>query len=63
MQILQQPVSSPLVHAARMLRRRAQDGLNLLQIGTIRCKNNTFRVSSLSFSNVQLQLLKVKGMM
>jgi len=63
MQILQQPDRFPLVRATRMAVQTPHQALNLLQIGTIRCKNNTFLSSLLWFSNVQLQLLKVKGMM
>lgn len=37
--------------------------LCLLQIGTIACKNNTFKHASGRFSDAQLQLLKVKAMM
>jgi len=43
--------------------RQTSDGPDLLQIGTICCKNNTFHDSPCGFSNAQLQLLKVKGMM
>ncbi|WP_332876017.1 hypothetical protein [Massilia sp. S19_KUP03_FR1] len=63
MQILQQPVPSPLVRTTINAAGQANEWVNLLQIGTTCCKNNTFRSSCLGFSNAQLQLLKVKGMM
>ena len=63
MQILQQPLPSALVQATRMIVQLMYHASNLLQIGTTRCKKNTFFASSDRFSNAQLQLLKVKGMM
>ncbi|RYE65005.1 MAG: hypothetical protein EOO81_13265 [Oxalobacteraceae bacterium] len=63
MQILQQPFPSALVGITRLSARKYNLAQYLLQIGTICCKTNTFFTSLGSFSNVQLQLLKVKGMM
>jgi hypothetical protein len=63
MQILQQRGPAPLAHAAIMSPQPGIQALNLLQIGKICCKKNTFTTSPARFSNAQLQLLKVKGMM
>jgi hypothetical protein len=63
MQILQQPLASALVRATRIAVQWPHQASDLLQIGTICCKKNTFSLSLLRFSNAQLQLLKVKGMM
>lgn len=63
MQILQQLHPFPLVRTARMFAMKPYVALCLLQIGTIACKNNTFRQSCCRFSDAQLQLLKVKAMM
>jgi hypothetical protein len=63
MQILQQPVPFPLVHPAIMYVSRGLQASKLLQTSTIRCKNITFEAFRPSFSDAQLQLLKVKGMM
>ncbi|MDQ2821563.1 MAG: hypothetical protein M3Y65_14430 [Pseudomonadota bacterium] len=63
MQILQQLHPSPLVRTARIFAGERFMALCLLQIGTIACKNNTFKHASGRFSDAQLQLLKVKAMM